>query len=81
MGDSKYLAAAIQMFSGEDKPANLARATQLVEEAAGRGARLVVLPEFFNCLGKFTAIVDSAEALDGPTATAMRILSSAKLKN
>ncbi len=35
--------AAVQMTSGLDVPANLARARELLEEAAHRGARLAVL--------------------------------------
>ncbi|HUE31181.1 MAG TPA: nitrilase-related carbon-nitrogen hydrolase, partial [Verrucomicrobiae bacterium] len=38
----RYLAAAVQMSSGADRAANLARAEALVREAAARGARLVV---------------------------------------
>lgn len=56
------------MTSGDDVAANLASAQQLVEEAAGRGAALVVLPENFAFLaadetGKF-AIVEPFG--DGP---------------
>src|SRR2546427_170805 len=41
----RYLAAAVQMSSGADRAANLARAEALVREAARPGARLRVLPD------------------------------------
>lgn len=41
------LAAVVQMTSGPDVSANLARASALVRQAVARGARLVVLPENF----------------------------------
>lgn len=43
--------AAIQMVSSADVTANLAVARQLLEEAAGQGAELAVLPEYFWLLG------------------------------
>lgn len=39
----------IQMLVEEPKERNLCKAEEMVREAAGRGARLVVLPEMFNC--------------------------------
>ena len=45
------IAAAIQMQSGPDVAANLARADVLVRTAADRGAALVVLPEVFAWRG------------------------------
>lgn len=44
-------AAAIQMLSTNDPEHNLQRAAELVARAADGGARLVVLPEGFACLG------------------------------
>lgn len=41
------LIAAVQMVSGPDIGQNLRDAERLVAEAAGRGARLVALPEYF----------------------------------
>jgi predicted amidohydrolase len=64
---TKYLAAAIQMNSGPDKPANLQLATQLIRESVGRGARFVALPELFNCLGLPEQILAEAEPIPGPT--------------
>lgn len=44
-------ACAVQMISGPDVSANLARATQLIAEAAAAGAQLVILPEYFAIMG------------------------------
>jgi deaminated glutathione amidase len=43
--------AAIQMVSGADATANLARARALLAQAAAQGAELAALPEYFCLLG------------------------------
>jgi predicted amidohydrolase len=60
------LAAAVQLNSTEDADANLEAADRLVREAAGRGARLVVLPEKWNVLGGAEAMRAAAQPLGGP---------------
>jgi predicted amidohydrolase len=47
----KISIAAVQMVSGPEVAANLAVAGELIARAAGEGARLVALPEYFCILG------------------------------
>lgn len=49
---TKFIAAAIQMDSQDDKNANLAVAEGYIRKAAAQGARLVVLPETMNYIGR-----------------------------
>ncbi|HWD84501.1 MAG TPA: carbon-nitrogen hydrolase family protein [Solirubrobacteraceae bacterium] len=58
-------AAAVQLNSTEDVAGNIATADRLVREAAGRGARLVLLPEKWNVLGRGEVMAQAAEPV-GP---------------
>lgn len=51
MSRSKLTVAAVQMSSQADVEANLQKACSLIEQAAARGAELVVLPENFAYMG------------------------------
>lgn len=73
---AKVRIAAVQMNSSEDKAANRATATRLVEEAAGAGAQFVVLPELFACLGSPARMVASAEPVPGPTSEELASLAA-----
>jgi deaminated glutathione amidase len=71
----RMLAAVGQMTSVADLGANLECARRLIEEAAGRGAQLLVLPENFAFMGEDEhAKMRVAETIpgDGPILTAMR---------
>ncbi len=48
---TKVRVAAVQMASGPSVTANLEEAFRLIEEAASKGAKLVVLPEYFCIMG------------------------------
>ncbi len=63
--------AAVQMRSVDDVAANIARAGDLVAEAARSGARLVVLPEKWNLVADRAATVAAGEPLDGPSLAAV----------
>lgn len=59
--------AICQMNVGPDKENNLIRAGALVEEAAGCGANLVMLPEVFNAPYQTCQFPAYAEEIPGPT--------------
>jgi predicted amidohydrolase len=74
---AQKLAVAVAQFApGTDKEANLVSVRNLATEAAQRGAKLVVFPEYSSYfvpeLGR--EAVDSAEPIDGPFATAVGAL-------
>lgn len=46
-----FKVAALQMASGPNVAGNLSEARRLIENAVEKGARLVVLPEFFSIMG------------------------------
>lgn len=52
---NKVTVAAVQMTSGIDVPANLARAAELLAQVAARGAKLAVLPENFAIMAQHSA--------------------------
>ncbi len=67
-GIRKMKVAAVQMVSKPQVEDNLSRTRELVAEAAGRGARMVLLPEYWPVMGMHDADkVGHAEQLDdGP---------------
>jgi len=67
----KFLAAAIQMLASPDKDSNLQEAETKIREAAGRGARVVALPEVFNWRGDKKDEERYAEPIPGPSAELM----------
>jgi predicted amidohydrolase len=59
--------AAIQTTATAHRDVNLKAAGDLVDRAAGAGAELVVLPEYFSVAGDRAHLRAHAETLDGPT--------------
>ena len=60
-------AAAVQMKAVlGNVPANLEKADRLVEEAARKGAHIIILPEFFTSAAAFhPSMLDAALPLNG----------------
>jgi predicted amidohydrolase len=71
--------AALQLNSTAEVDANLARARELIREAAAQGARLVALPEYFAYLGPEAGLTALAQPVDGPLVAGFREL-AAELK-
>ncbi len=63
----RYVAAAVQLAAGADKPANLERAVTLIQRAADAGAQLVVLPEVCLWRGLQADEPQQAETIPGPS--------------
>lgn len=63
--------AAVQLSSLDDKKQNVAKAVELINAAGGYGARLVALPEMFNCYSALDEMVAKAEPVPGPTIDAL----------
>lgn len=69
--------ALIQMIVGEEKKANLLRAKRLIQEAAQNGAKVVILPESFNCPYHEKFLTDFAEDIpDGETCLMLKKVAS-----
>ncbi|XP_044305138.1 deaminated glutathione amidase isoform X2 [Varanus komodoensis] len=67
-GPLKPLVAACQLTSTPDKEGNWVACSQLVREAAQRGAGIVFLPEAFDYIGRSTEeTLSLAEPLEGET--------------
>jgi len=68
----KYKVGLIQMSMSADLGENLKKAVEFSKEAAGKGARIICLPEMFRsqyfCQSEDAALFDLAEPLDGPSA-------------
>jgi len=60
----RITAACVQFSASRDKAENIARMATLVEEAAARGARLVLLPEKWNAIADGRELLAYAESLE-----------------
>jgi len=65
MTQAAFPVAAVQTLSGGDVAANLAAVEPLIAEAAARGAKLVLLPEYFGIFGKRATDKVAARETDG----------------
>ena len=65
----KYQVGVVQMDTRGDYDANMEAACRFIDEAAGKGAKLVAFPEVFNYIG--TEPRDPEEIPGGPTITLM----------
>jgi len=78
VADSPFSIGIIQDRADSDAAANLARATRLIREAAGRGAQIICLKELFNapyfCKVQHAERFDLAEPIPGGTTEALQKL-------
>ncbi len=63
-----FRAGLIQVDSQDDKTSNLAKISQMIDEAAGKHADFIALPEFVNYIGGRMGFLENAESIpDGET--------------
>ena len=71
MPPEKFRVALVQMSCGPEPEQNLQKALSRVSDAAGRGAKVVCLPELFQtqyfCQREDHSLFDLAEPIPGPT--------------
>ena len=71
MPPEKFRVALVQMSCGPEPEQNLEKALSRVADAAGRGAKVVCLPELFQtqyfCQREDHSLFDLAEPIPGPT--------------
>lgn len=63
----KFIAAAIQMDSKDNKEENLSKVERFIDEAVDRGAKLVGMPEMVNYIGTEEGEFKNSESIPGPT--------------
>ena len=63
----KFSAAAIQIDSQDNKPANIAKLDHFIDIAKGHGAKLVGMSENVNFIGDAEGEFKNAETIPGPT--------------
>lgn len=66
--------ACIQLNSGSDKEANLAKVSAMVKEAAAHGAKFISLPEVFNFRGAKEESIQNAELITGKSIALLQAL-------
>ncbi|MCL1895889.1 MAG: carbon-nitrogen hydrolase family protein [Clostridiales bacterium] len=71
MMNSPYKIALCQMSVSAEKESNLRHAESLVDEAVRAGAKVVCLPEIWNCPYDMKNIASYAEPADGPSVAFM----------
>ena len=78
----KYKVGLVQMSMGTDLDANLKKAVEFVRDAAGKGAKIVCLPEMFRsqyfCQREDADLFDLAEPIDGPSVAALSKIADEK---
>lgn len=74
----KYSVALVQMHTKSDPQENLKNAATRIEQAAGKGAQVICLPELFRsqyfCQSEDPKMFDLAEPIPGPTTEAIGTL-------
>jgi predicted amidohydrolase len=73
---NRLIVALVQMQSGNDKEQNVSAAERLVNEAAGKGAKLVALPEYFSFGAMGPLQKENAESVSGLTVDRLRKMAS-----